>query len=310
MNSSSFDPLNILANPVSAAKPQLTCRDYSSTVLVNELELFNLTISIVDQTSLIKIPNITWNNYAWTARIQMFSLGYYPGKGNLSTSNTTVTFDQTTGLALFTNLAITKSGMYLISITVASTNNEYSLQCYSNLIQIKQAKAVLKSYSSEVEPDYVLKFNGNYSQIDPNEIKANIYNYISDYGVNIAGITSYPGSVFVAFYSDDSSDTLINQLIAAGINISSSLTFVSISLNGNTFICSNCSNSVIIISNANTTTTTTVAAASTVVKNEVLTIAVSIGAIVGGVIGGVVLITALVFGFIGYKKFAKISNLI
>lgn len=170
----------------------------------------------------------------------MYILGYYPAKGALVTTSSQVTFDTSTGLALFKDLQITKSGMYLLSVSVSTTNNEFSSQCFSKPIQIKAATAVIPSFDSGTQPEYIIKFNGSYSSINPAEIKANVYNYISNHGVNIGGMSCYAGSVYVTFYSSDSSSTLVSSLISAGLNISSSLAFVSASINGNTYTCTNC----------------------------------------------------------------------
>ena len=230
----------ISSNSLKSERPQLTCKDTSSNIIANENQNFNLTITIVDKETNIKMPNISWNNYQWTASIRLYSIGYYPASGTLSVSSASVIFDTSSGLAEFDNLKITKAGMYMISINVATTNNDYNFQCYSNLIQIIKSTTVLKTYSSETEPDYTLKFNGNYNDINPAEVKASVYNYISSYGINIAGINAYSGSVYITFFSSDTSASLMNQLIANGLTISPSLTFVSITSGGQTFSCTNC----------------------------------------------------------------------
>lgn len=193
----------------------------------------------------------------------MYTLGYYPAKGSLVTSNATVTFDTSTGYAVFSNLAITKAGMYLLSIIVATSGNEYSSQCYSNSIQIKE-KTVAISYDSSTQPDYIIKFNGSYSSINPAEIKASVYNYMASYGLKIGGMSCYAGSVYVAFYSTDSNLSLIDTLLAQGINVSSSLVFVSAAIGTTIITCTNCT---IVIINSATSATNAVAAATTTTSN-------------------------------------------
>lgn len=248
----------------------------------------------------------------------MYSLGYYQGNGTLITSQAAVTFDTTTGYAVFNNLAITKSGMYLISIKVFTPNQEYNLNCYSNPITIRSSTVQAQTYDSSSTPDYSIKFDGNYSAINPNEIIANVYNYINSYGVNVNGIKAYAGSVYVVFYSSDSNPTLINTLIAQGINVSSALKFVSASVNGVTYTCSNCSsiiinannNSVSIDtnSNANSNINSNSNSDSAVINSQVVSAAVSTGVIVGAVVGGIALIIGIIFGYLGYMKLKKMSN--
>ena len=138
---------------------------------------------------------------------------------------------------------ISQAGMYIISIRVATASNLFSLKCISNPIQILAPSTSLISYDSTTQPDYILKFNGDFSSIVPAEIKANVYNYVlNNYGLSMAGMNCYSGSVYVTFYSSTSSSRpLIIALISGSLRISSNLTFVSVTANGVTYTCSNCS---------------------------------------------------------------------
>lgn len=181
----------------------------------------------------------------------MYQLGYYPANGTLVTKYATVTFDASTGYGIFSNLVITKHGMYLTTISVYTDNsNDFNFNCYSNPIQIRSADSQLVSYDSNSRPDYIIKFNGSYNSINPSEIKASVYNFMISNGIKIGGISCYSGSVYVAFYSSDTNSNLINKLINNGLIISSSLSFVSATIGGVTYICSNCT---IIISNSSST---------------------------------------------------------
>lgn len=144
--------------------------------------------------------------------------------------------------------------MYFISILVYSTNNDYNLKCYSNAIQIISAIGMLPTYDSTSQPDYTIKFNGQFSSINPVEIKTKVYNYMTTYGINIGGIKCYAGSVIVAFYSTDTNTQLINSLTSGGLNISSNLVFVSANIGGTMYNCTNC---IIITNNNNVNTNNT-----------------------------------------------------
>ena len=134
------------------------------------------------------------------------------------------------------------------------------------------------------------------------------------------GIKAYAGSVYVVFYSSDSNPTLINTLIAQGINVSSALKFVSASVNGVTYTCSNCSSIIIIInannnsvsidtnSNTNSNINSNSNSDSAVINSQVVSAAVSTGVIVGAVVGGIALIIGIIFGYLGYMKLKKMSN--
>ena len=174
----------------------------------------------------------------------MYTLGYYPAKGSLNTANTQATFDTSTGLAQLTNLKIDKAGMYVINIEVNTLGNEYTLKCLSNPIQIIKSTTQI-SYDSSQKPDYLVKFNGDYNSIEPSEIKANVYNYFSNYNITVGGISSYSGSVYVVFYSTDTNTALITELVSNGLVVSPNLKFASITIGSVTYNCTNCTITII-----------------------------------------------------------------
>jgi len=218
----------------------------------------------------------------------MFSLSYYPAKGSLVLSNSTVIFDTSSGLALFSNLQISKAGMYVLSIQVYTTDNMYSSQCYSNPIQIIQSTTRI-SYDSSDTPDYIMKFNGSYSSIIPADIKANVYNYMSNYGLTIGGISCYSGSVYVSFYSSDTNVALITSLISSGLIVSKSLSFQSITVGSVTYSCSNCT---IVILDTGTTQSSSSSS-------------IAIGVIIGALLGGLIALALLVSGYCFLKKMSN-----
>jgi hypothetical protein len=257
----------------------------------------------------------------------MYELSHYKALGSLITSNTTAFFDPSTGYAQFNSLSITKSGMYIILISVSTTGHEYKSQCYSNPIQI--IKGSIPSYDKTTQPDYTLKFVGNYSSINPAEIKANVYNYFAMNGISLAGMSSYSGSVYITFYSLNRNTTLINALISNGLNISSSLTFSSINVDGSTYTCTNCivtiintntnnnnnnnnsntTNNTIFIINNNNAGGSSGGNSNLISTNSDSNKSVSVGAIVGGVIGGCSLIAFLIISFKYYQHTSKFSSL-
>lgn len=264
----------------------------------------------------------------------MYPLGYYPARGSLNTANTQAIFDTATGLAQFTNLKIDLAGMYVIRIQVNTLDNDYNLQCLSNPIQIKKSTTLI-SYDSSLQPDYMLKFNGDYNSIEPSDIKANVYNYFANNNITVGGISSYSGSVIVVFYSSDSNPVVISSLASSGLTISPNLTFASITVGSTTYTCTNCT--VVVIntntnsnnSNSGNTNSNTNSNSNTINKSDASSQVIKkvclkkirfelilikkkasnqTGAIVGGVIGGAALVAFIIFGIIGYSEFQKISN--
>ena len=159
-----------------------------------------------------------------------------------------------TGLATFNNLQISASGMYMLIFQVGTTNKNYNFNCFSNEITILKTGTSLQSYVVGSPPNYILKFNGNYSNIVPGEVHSKVYNLMSAYNVSVAGITSYSGSVMITFYSTDISGSLLSQIVSGGINLGSDLTFSQLSLNNVVYNCTTCAAAVNLLNALNPTT--------------------------------------------------------
>lgn len=51
----------MLTSPISATEPTLTCLHSGSDILADENTPFNMSLTIVDQKTLVPIPDINWN---------------------------------------------------------------------------------------------------------------------------------------------------------------------------------------------------------------------------------------------------------
>jgi len=109
------------------------------------------------------------------------------------------------------------------------------------------------------------------------EVQANAYNFFASHDIRVGGIMVYSGSVYVSFYSDDTSSNLTDTLTANGLELDSSLKFKTATINDQVLNCTNCV--IVVVPSASATT-----AASALSQQTIVGIAV--GAIVGGVIGG------------------------
>ena len=202
--------------------------------------------------------------------MQLHSLGFYPGNGTLTITNSSSSFDAATGLATFSNLAISLKGMYLLKFSVYTSNSDYNFTCFSQSITILHSTQTLPTYTAGTAPNYLLKFAGNYSAIEPEEVKANVYNFMSINNVGVGGITVYSGSVYVAFYSSDSSSTLNSLLSTSGLTIDPTLKFAYATIFGQTINCTNCSSTLVVVGNiADSTVATTTQSSSDQVNHRI-----------------------------------------
>lgn len=154
-------------------------------------------------------------------------------------SNSTAYFNSTTGKASFQNLNITSVGMYLIRFKIWSSNDEFEFMCFSKVITVVEALSAL-DYSTDIPPNYVLKFDGDFNGIDESSVKANLFNFMLNYGVIMAGMNVYSGSVYVSGYSSSVSNNITDTLTASGLTVDPRLSFSYISINDELFNCTHC----------------------------------------------------------------------
>jgi len=182
--------------------------------------------------------------------------------------------------------------MYLLTFQVRTRSADYDFNCFSQAITITKPSAPAFTYDPTQAPNYILKYDGDYSAIEPEEIKANVYNFMSAYDVTVAGVATYSGSVYVTFYSPSSSQSLMDTLVAQGLPVSTHLVFVYASINNKIVNCTDC---IIVVETATS-------AAKAAEK------AVAMGAIVGGVVGGVCALLVAVVAFLGFREYQKTSK--
>lgn len=194
-----------------------------------------------------------FKNYTWSATISMYKLEKLMdwkeiGNGSLITStddnNHQVMFNKSNGLATFKNLLINKPGMYVLEIKIKTNdNNDYESICYSNSIQILASKVKQIDYDPNITPEYIAIFDGYFNSIIPSKIESIMYNYITSFGINMAGIScwSYTNQVYVSFYSKDFRSLLMESIVSSGLNVSQYLRFNSITFEKQNFTCLNCS---------------------------------------------------------------------
>ena len=165
VNSTKFDPQVQPPAQLEAKDPILSCAQFNSDLNIEQNQAFNLQVSIIDKSTKLKVENISWANYQWMAKVKVHSLGYHKAAGLLNVANATVQFDSSNGLAQFDNLIITEPGMYVLTLTVYTTNSNYDFSCFSKSITVLKTGTVLSSYDANSPPDYILKYEGDYNSI-------------------------------------------------------------------------------------------------------------------------------------------------
>jgi hypothetical protein len=108
--------------------------------VVSVNETFNIVAIIVDKYSKIKVGNIQWGSFSWTATASLYTGVQYQSNGSLIASATSspVIIDTTAGTITATNLSISEPGMYIIKLQINSTDQVYSIALTSSAILVKQ----------------------------------------------------------------------------------------------------------------------------------------------------------------------------
>ena len=142
----------VTAPSLAVANPVLAAQQYVNIAVISVNDTFNLSTVIIDNISKIRVGNIVWGSFSWTATASLYTVQYRSNGSLIASSSSAVVVDTTAGTITATNLAINESGMYIVKMQITSTNNVYSLTLTSNAILVKRRTS--KSYE---ENEMILK---------------------------------------------------------------------------------------------------------------------------------------------------------
>ena len=236
--------MNIVSAPISSSNPVLTCQVNEQNIIVNETQLFNVTVSLIDSVSSQIVPNIAWQNYTWSATLKLISMSSCNSKGALLSSASSVIFDTSTGIASFQSLKISQKGMYMLSIEVKTTNvNDYDFTCMSKPVLVKGTTETILTNDATIEPDMYLTFSGNYTSLSAqtlSTLQTMIYNCILiNNGLLIqSAITLYQGSIIAALGTSggaSSYTSMVTALNSSNLTLGSGIVLQSAQINGKSY---------------------------------------------------------------------------
>ena len=131
--------LLVNTSSLSVGNVELGAKQYENIAVVSQNETFNLSAIIVDKKSKIKLGNIQWGSFTWSANVSLYTSVQCGGNGTLlTTSSSAIVVDTTASTITATDLAITEIGMYIIKLDITSSNNQYSIPLTSNGILVKK----------------------------------------------------------------------------------------------------------------------------------------------------------------------------
>ncbi|CAM4838655.1 unnamed protein product, partial [Rotaria magnacalcarata] len=111
---------------------------------------FNISVRPIDSITGGQLGQICWNNWTWTANVSLYTLSQSNPHGALVISTTSITIvNPIANIVQVTNLMIDHIGMYILSIRLVSSNNQYSLHVTSNGILAIANGTVLQTDSGQ-----------------------------------------------------------------------------------------------------------------------------------------------------------------
>ncbi|CAF0814130.1 unnamed protein product, partial [Brachionus calyciflorus] len=234
LTNSTYIPPSFDSKKVTASnKAEFSCVTIENNLAVVVNKTFTLTVSVTDKISKFPVKNLDWKNHTWEATIAMYQLDSCETGGKLQVNSLNTSANLADGLFSFENLYITKSGMYLLIISIKSSDNEYSFSCVSKSVTVSNTQVIL---DDTIYPSTFLRFSGNFADYkDKTElIKAKFFNcYLAKYGLTITTPMSvYEGSIMINFdYSGTAEGvTQFSQDVSKGISMDG-LKLISATLN-------------------------------------------------------------------------------
>lgn len=129
---------------INTTKAILNGQQVNNIYVVNVSEAFNISVMPIDNVTGLELRQIRWGNWTWSANVSLYNLPTLNSHGSLIAQNTSaVVINVGAGTVSVTNLMINDTGMYVLNITLASTNNEHFIQLASNGILVKNSSGKL-----------------------------------------------------------------------------------------------------------------------------------------------------------------------
>ena len=127
---------------VSVTNAVLAAQQYGTVDVVSINQLFSLSLVIVDQISNIRLDNIQWGGFSWSASVSLYGFLQYSGNGSLSNvPASSIVVNTVAGTITANNLTINATGMHIIQVQLLSSNNVYNISLTSNAILVKAASS-------------------------------------------------------------------------------------------------------------------------------------------------------------------------
>jgi hypothetical protein len=135
--------LTVRTPSIPVTRVVLDGQQVNAIARVNVNEAFSVSVMPIDRSTRRALGKVQWGNWSWKANASLYSLPKFnrPGMLILNGSSTTEV-DTSKNTVTLTNLKINGTGMYVLNLSLTSTNNEHliNLLSYAILVQDKDGR--------------------------------------------------------------------------------------------------------------------------------------------------------------------------
>lgn len=133
--------LTVQTTVVTVTKAILSARQISNSYYLNRNESFQIVAIPIDNATKLSLAKIQWGTWQWSINVSMHNLAYYNPTGSLFVKNGSRTIiDIRAGTITITNLAINGIGMFILGITLTSSDNVYNISITSSAMLLREDK--------------------------------------------------------------------------------------------------------------------------------------------------------------------------
>ena len=177
--------LTVQTGPIAVGAALLAGQQVNNVYVVNANERFSMSVMPIDRVTRLRLGQIQWGTWRWSASVTPYTLSSYNSLGFLSMVNSSTIVNLVARTVTVNNLAVNATGMYLFNMQCRSSNGEHNINVLSNGVLVKVAGTTfvteVEAYSSNIT------FLGDFDTLnatDQLEIKrATIYNYLLSIGM-------------------------------------------------------------------------------------------------------------------------------
>ncbi|CAM2722167.1 unnamed protein product [Rotaria socialis] len=178
--------LTVISSMIAVTQATLAGLEVNHVYVTKVSQRFNVSVMPVDSVTRRRLGQVTWGTWIWTSAVSLYTLPRHNRSAILTVDPSSRTIvDSSAGTVTITDIAINNTGMFILNVSLVSSDHMYSIQVITNGILVISSTSVLDEDTGD--PVTYFTFDGNYDSLIASgqmEIKrAMIYNYLLNIGM-------------------------------------------------------------------------------------------------------------------------------